>query len=394
MLVVFADKKARSTRPDKHIRALLEAGAEVIVLGNYPRWLEERLSPIGKISFVTPRYLQREYCSENKIWLIRVALNLTWHKLEARYFPNYTKLEHMLKLSKKYKPHVVLCFNPTYFRVARKIAQKCNARLVYDSGEFWPGYAKHPFWKQNPVQIEQHLSSEKECIAATDMVVTTSGIMSERLNEYYGIENTVTFLNSQEDIGGLAEAAVQYPIKFVFHGMLGADRNVKNLIIAMRELENCTLDLYGDFYTEDDKRGIVEEISKDLEGRVTLHGPFSGSQIKEFLPKYDIGVYPAIALDDNFNVTLPNKLFDCIVHGLALAVPKFDSIVQIIDRENNGWIIDTSSPESMRDDFRSLIELPEEVARMKEASRVAADRYSRGAQAHGLVEAYQRMLST
>jgi len=392
VLVLFANEQGKSTRPDRHIKALSEAGARVTLLGAYPEWLQMRLSKYEGVTFLPLEKNEARLYSENKIWLVRVGLNLTWYKFVQFFHRDKIIYEKMIKPGVNSRPQVVLCFNPPCFRVAKTIAHKVGAKLVYDSGEYWPEYAKNPYWNEHADLIQSHLDSEKECIDAAALVVTTSSEMSERLKEYYGIGNTVEFFNSQEDPVDFVDKPVCSPVRLVFHGMLGADRNLQELIRALEGLTDFTLDIYGDFYSESDRYDLESLIGDELGKRVTFHGPYNKADVRTFLPKYDMGIYPAKAVDDNFNVTLPNKLFDCIVHGLALAVPPFDAIESIVNKEQNGVIIDTSSSLSIQRDLKDILENPNKVFEMKAASRAVSQKYSRRAQSQALIAAYKGIL--
>jgi len=393
IFVPFVNEGSKSTRPDKHIRALLEAGATVEIVGQFPDWLVSRLSYFENVNFVRLDSLGREFVSRNRIWLIRVFMNLTWNRLMRKLFPNLTLFEKLVKPGRHFRPHVVLCFNPPCLRIARSIAIKTRAKLIYDSGEFWPEYAKHPHWSEHPDLIRRHLNAERDCIGDAALVVATSDEMRRRIKDHYRVRSCITFFNSQADPTLERCIPAHNPVRFVFHGMLGADRNLLNLIKAMRDITGATLDIYGDFYSAEDGERLRKELDENLKEKVVLHGSFTQEDIQKFLPSYDVGIYPAVALDENFNITLPNKIFDCILSGLALAVPPFRSIEQIIEVEKNGVIIDTLSPKAMSRDLQQLVNAPMDISRMKEASFGVASKYSRSAQTAKLIAAYKEALS-
>ena len=391
ILVPFIDKDSRSTRPDKVLHALLSAGADITVIGAIPTWLIQRFDDSDSIAFLQLPSLGISTYSTHPNRAIRIFLNLTWYKIQSIILPRTLRYGKLLKVCERYKPDVVQGFNPSSLRVAYRISQKTNSRFAYDSAEYWRGFVKHPAWANNAHSAKRILRDQAELLKYADLVTTTSDSMSRKLSEDYDLRKVSTFYNSQEDVGEFSREEVDPPVKFVFHGMIWRDRNILNLVRAMRLLGDCTLDIHGEFDNEDDKKAVLREIDKGLKEQVTLHGHFEKGDIRTFLPRYDVGVYPAVKLDGNFDVTLPNKIFDYTVHGLALAMPPFESIKDLVDQEGNGLTIDTSSVESLAEGLRQFVDSPSMTSKFKTVSRAVAGKYSRSSQEAKLIAAYEEM---
>jgi len=374
------------------LHALLSAGADIIVIGAIPTWLIQRFDGSDSITFLQLPSLGMGTCSVHPNRIIRIFLNLTWYKIQSAILLRTLQYGKLIKACGRYESDVVQSFNPSSLRVAYRVSQKTNSKFAYDSAEYWRGFVKHPAWASNTRSAQRILRDQAELLKYADLVTTTSDSMSRKLSEDYNLDKVFTFFNSQEDVDEFSREEVDNPVRFVFHGMIWRDRNVLNLIRAIRLLKGCTLDIHGEFDNEDDKRAVVREIDDGLKGRVTLHGCFEKGDIKTFLPRYDVGVYPAVKLDGNFDVTLPNKIFDYIVHGLALAMPQFESIEELVEQEGNGLIVDTSSVEALAEGLRQFVDFPCRTSDFKAASRGAADRYSRSSQEARLITAYKEML--
>lgn len=385
------------TREFREAVTLADAGAEVTVLG-YAKGVPElwKDSRIHSLLFVpqtqTPIY------SKNRYRFIRIFLNLSVNIIRRAWRKCVTRMieqRHFYRAATKLRPDIVHAMDLPSLKDAAIIANNANAVLVYDASEYWRGFSKNATWDNERQVVKRYLKDEKRYIAKASLILTTSQTMSNRLKQDYNIENTLCLYNAPLCRGSFPEPLpVGEKLKVVFHGNIGPDRNLDGLLLALAAApKNITLDVYGEFVLG--AQSICEKIIKEegLQDRVNLHGKFTYGEMLDFLPKYDLEFYPAKAVDGNFNITLPNKVFDCICSGLALVVPDFDSMREIIDSVNNGFVVDTDSQKALLDSLIWLVENKEMVTSYKKAAHNNAHLYSWECQAEKLLNAYSGLAS-
>lgn len=393
VLFVSSTDYSNRTREFREATTLCEAGADVHVIG-----YASRIPGIWKSSQVVVHEFTPVPCPEiashHKCRYIRIFLNLSVNILRRglrRFFVISNDHKKFIKAASSIKPDVVHAMDLPSLAEAKKIAQKCNAKLVYDSSEYWRGFLRNKVWSNNKRESSAYLASEKKNISAAELVITTSPTMSERLKKDYNFSAPVVALYNSPICRGKVPVARQIEgrLKVVFHGNIGPDRNLTGLLEALAlTTSQISLDVYGNFVlgAQDECKKIVEE--KHLRERVTFHGGFKYGDMLDFLVNYDIGFYPAYATDGNFDVTLPNKVFDCICAGLAIIVPPFESMKRLIAETGVGIIVDTTSPEEMARLLDRLNNNRDLVYKYKMRSCEIAQDYSWEAQGEKLIKVY------
>src|SRR5450759_1823318 len=116
-------------------------------------------------------------------------------------------------------------------------------------------------------------------------------------------------------------------------------------------------------------------------------------QVLPLLSGYDVGVYAARQIEENFAISLPNKLFDCICAGIAVAMSDFPAIRDVVERTGCGICLNPDSTETIARDLRNLVDHPEAIDEMKTHSREVAPTYAWEAQGAKIIRAFEDLLS-
>lgn len=277
---------------------------------------------------------------------------------------------------------------------AWKASREAGARLVYAAHELWVGFVRNPDFNPKPSHAAGLLAVERRLIGESDLVTVTSDTMGERLSSMYDLAKPLTLLNAPLTHVDAARPAHR-PVRFVHHGGLSHDRNIEALIRAMVPLRECaTLDVHGFERTVG-----AEELSRlvdslNLGSVVHLHGPFEYVGVVEMLENYDVEVLAAKVVEENFEVTLPNRVFDALCAGVALAVYDAPAMVELLSKIPFGIILDTETPETITAGLRTLVDDPERLSRMKETAALHAPDYVWEKQGAQLVAAVENLFST
>ncbi|MBO99594.1 MAG: hypothetical protein CL730_05040 [Chloroflexi bacterium] len=121
----------------------------------------------------------------------------------------------------------------------------------------------------------------------------------------------------------------------VYHGHLGPERGIKDLVEAMKHINNIqpdiTLSLIGSFRTKNFQREILNMIHKlNLANNIFLIDQVSHSKIWEILNKHSVGVIPFKKTPLTEENT-PTKLFEMMASELEIVATKLLPIQNFVD---------------------------------------------------------------
>lgn len=371
----------------KQARSVADAGARVVFVAHenlMPQQMKDSgFECIGVKGSLT--------ASHNRIWLVRVGLNLTFHRVRNWFVMRY-RGGPLVRAVLSTRADVVQAASLPALEHAYEATRKLGAKLVYDGSELWTGFLQNPAMSADPEWSAHLLAMKRRLIPSADLVLAVSDPMGERLVERYGIKRPLTILNSPPD-RVLAARPVSKPVRLVFHGGLSSDRNIDGLIRAMTHLRGrATLDVHG-FSRTVDQSALQELVNElDLQDVVGLYGAYDYERVIELLRDYDIGVMANRIVEENFEIALPNKLFDSMCAGLAVALTGSEAVRPFIESTGCGITLDPSTPETIARDLGALIDDPARIMRMKEASIELAPRYWWPEQGRKLVAAFEDML--
>lgn len=396
ILFLSSTEFGHRTREFREAMTLHNAGADVTVYG-YSAEVPELWS---KSPIKTEVYVPKTHgiiASENPIWLIRVFMNLTVNivrRVVRKYTSRKIEMHNFVVQAATFGPDVVHAMDLPSLAHAAQIAKKSHAKLVYDSSEYWIGFMQNEVWRSYGGLAYDYVKDEKANINKADLILTTSPTMSRKLSEDYDVHEFCCLYNAPVTNGMIPTTKVsETGLKLVFHGGVGPDRNLDGLFEAIAILpEDITLDVYGSFYPHYEELCLRHIAELSLNNRVTFHGKYDYGEMLNFLQKYDVGIYPAMAQDGNFDVTLPNKVFDCICSGLALIVPDFISMQELMNRAQCGICVHTADSEKIAEAILELRNNKEKLRAYKERAKAISPEYSWEAQEEKLVCAYEGLV--
>lgn len=300
-----------------------EAKRENLVLDAY-RWVRRRLPMNGVLMS----------------WLKRLA----WRYLvDQESF--YSKL--FFSTASKYRPQIFVAHDLPMLPVARQLAARCGAKLVYDSHEM---YSEQEFsrWEKN-----RWAEIEAKYIGVCDAVVTVNQSIATELETRYGISDVKVIHNAERIINAPARtrrfhAAYNLGAEkkiLLLQGGLSAGRNLEVLVDAMRYVRNTSvvLVILGDGLL----LHALQSKAKDekLAGKIYFHPAVPQKELLAFTVAADAGVIPYQATCLNNYFCTPNKLFEFIAAGLPILASDLPEIRKMVEGRNIGMVGDTSTPE-------------------------------------------------
>jgi glycosyltransferase involved in cell wall biosynthesis len=244
-----------------------------------------------------------------------------------------------------------------------------RARLIYDAHELYPDLAETSpdFYRFLLKKVEGYLARR------ADAVITVNDPIAEILQDRHRLERKPTVVLNCPPFQPVPERVnASLPLyKVLYHGLYLPGRNLEGLVLSMRYVENAQLYLRGYGMLEGTLRRIVDQ--NGLRDKVIFLAPVPMSELVPKAAEFDIGIvpYPGNPLNLNSYFCGPNKVFEYLMAGLALAVSDLPELRKIVDQYDVGIVFDPDSP---RDIARALAELTEESLQRMQANALAAAR--------------------
>lgn len=246
-------------------------------------------------------------------------------------------------------PDVFVAHDLPMLPVAKQVATKRNAKLVYDSHEL---YSEQEFSER---EKRRWAEIEAKYIGVCDAVITVNQSIAAELERRYGIDDIRVIYNAErctdtplrirlfhEVFGLAADKKI-----LLFQGGLSAGRNLEVLVDAMRHMQNTSvvLVILGDGFLL--KKLQVKVKSKMLSSRVYFHPAVPQKELLTFTAAADAGVIPYQATCLNNYFCTPNKLYEFIAAGIPILASDLPEIKNMVFGQKIGLVGDMSTTEKL-----------------------------------------------
>jgi glycosyltransferase involved in cell wall biosynthesis len=275
------------------------------------------------------------------------------------------------------KPRLIIAHDWPALVVAAACKARTGTSIHYDVHEFATlEFDESPWWRMVYKPMVTHL--ERANIHAADTVSTVGPGLAEALQRLYGLSARPLVLRStpERSLEGRApvahEAGCPWPMRILFHGHLLPGRGLEALLASMPAWKTPhTLLIRGDAAP-----GYAARLKKlAAEGphgaRVTFEPAVPPDDVVPAAARSaDLGVFftPLGTGQQHFN--LPNKLFEYVAAGLAVAVSPGVDLKATVEEFGIGVVSADSGPEAIAATINGLTR--ERVVAFKAASRAAA----------------------
>jgi glycosyltransferase involved in cell wall biosynthesis len=265
-----------------------------------------------------------------------------------------------------------------------------GSRLVYDSHELQTERNRMSDEARNEAVAE-----EGRCFAAADAFIVASPSWIAWDRELYGSvpEASITLLNVPElqqvertrvlhdEIGIPPEAKI-----LVYQGSIQENRGIEPAIEAVRTLDDVVLVIIGYGHFRPELEAYVER--EGLTGRVKFFGPIPNDELLRYTAAADIGLCNIVNSSMSYYTSLPNKLFEYTMAGLAVIGSDSPEIGRIVGEENIGEVTDPEDPQGIAAAVRTILADPDRYGPGLER---ATAKYNWTVEREKLVALYERL---
>lgn len=216
----------------------------------------------------------------------------------------------------------------------------------------------HPFWKKKIYQFV-----EKTSIHFANLLITVNTSIAQAMSQFYKTSRDWHIIRNKPDVLQCTRAFdlkehLGIPAhKVIVHyvGQLGLHRNIINVVRALADLPaHYVLVLQGTI-TEVVKELVQNETKKNsLEERIYWLEPVHYTEISNMTQGADIGIFTTKKLSKNFDLTLPNKIFEYAIAGVPVATDRTTPIEELFKTFPVGVFFNSEESQSIADSIQRL----------------------------------------
>ena len=275
-------------------------------------------------------------------------------------------------------------------------ARRVGGKALYDSHELWVEMS--PDWTSLLNAVAGWV--ERRYIRQMDAVVTVNDLIADELRRRYQIPQPTVVMNCPEPAVPRAADPVhsirarlvlspETPI-ILYQGRYEPGRGLEQLIESGRYLSQGVIVLRGYGSKENDLRDRVARLG--VTGRVFMVDPVPMAELVTAAAEADVGVVPYTAYSPGYYYTSPNKLFEYMMAGLAIAVSNLPVLEKLVRDHDLGVVFDPSDPRHIAEQLNALVGNPERLRACRTNSiRTARERYNWDHEGGKLIELYRTL---
>lgn len=244
-----------------------------------------------------------------------------------------------------------------------------SAHVHLDLHEYFvPQLAKNTLWQRVTAPYyawSRHLFA--------DPIFTTRSTVNKGISALYERELSIaplTIVRNSPSFADLKPGAVDPDnIKLIHHGIANWDRGLREIIDAMRLLDDrfsVTFMLLGSV----EVISALREYAVDLGSRVAVVPAVPMRDLSATVNKFDLEVMYYRPKTRNLELALPNKLFEAVQGRLGLVIGESPMMVDVVHDHTNGIVVKGWTAEDLAATLTQVT--AGDVTALKEASHRAA----------------------
>lgn len=262
------------------------------------------------------------------------------------------------------------------------VARSHGARLVYDAHELYSEFEPDPprLYRRTTLALEAALARRADAVVTVSEPIAGELARRLRLPRRPGVTLNVPELDRTEPDGTVREG----PLRAVYHGSFGTGRPPELLLEALRAARNVRLTLMVVRLDPDELSRLVA--AAGLADRVEVVAPVPPDEVGAALRRFEVGIVFDRPQTLNGELSLPNKLFEYLMAGLAVVVPPLPALRPIVEEGDAGLVFE---PGRLGEALERLAADRDGLARMRaQARRLAVERFNAEGQAEALARAW------
>jgi glycogen(starch) synthase len=263
--------------------------------------------------------------------------------------------------AESWRPDLVQAHDLDALRAAVLLGQKLDIPIVYDTHELW---SEQPFI-DSAEAVAYWDALEKELITQTQAVMTINEPLADILKGRYALDHVLSLHNCQQ-VQPLPERPENEVPIALYQGAYVPHRGLEQVIAAAAMTHKVRIALRGFGSSEKELRAL------DKEGRILWWDPVPGPEVVQAASQADIGLIPFLPTCLNHYYSTPNKLFEYMSAGLAIAGSDIPEISRFVSEHKMGVLFDPYSPSDMARALDAIVDSGD-LEKMRKRARQATE---------------------
>ncbi len=268
--------------------------------------------------------------------------------------------------------------------------KRTGGKLVYDSHELQTERNRMTKWWRRWAAW-----NENRWLPYADAMIVASpswiDINREKYGSVPGISASVINTPALEDVAAPADLRGELGIPptaaiLLYQGSIQENRGIEPAIDAVTLLEDVVLVIVGYGYHRPTLEAEVRK--RGLTDRVKFFGPIPNNELLRWTAAADIGLCNIVNSSLSYYTSLPNKLFEYIIAGIAVIGSDSPEIGRIVAEEGVGEVADPVDPEDLARATRTILA---DMEKYRTATKTAALKYNWGIEEQKLLDVYGRL---
>jgi glycosyltransferase involved in cell wall biosynthesis len=258
---------------------------------------------------------------------------------------------------------------PLAFRLAAGVP------VYLDAHEYAPAQFSSLAWRLSIGRINHWIC--RRWLTQVKMMSTVCEGLSRLYGRAYGRSADCIVFNvpplQSIEAPGLDPQAMRHHIRLVHHGSAEPERRLE-VMVGMLDLldQRFSLDLYMVGSDSQYARSLTHHCRDH--SRLRLHAPVPMDELPQALSQFDIGLYLLPPDTLNLQHALPNKLFEFLHAGLAIAIGPSPEMAAIVQADAVGVVAPSFDPAALAACLNGLE--PEQICQMRRNAWSARERYT------------------
>jgi glycosyltransferase involved in cell wall biosynthesis len=280
----------------------------------------------------------------------------------------------------------VYCSNDFDTLLIGVLSARFDRKLVYDSHELWTDMliGVPPFFKSVLRQVEKRL------IKRANVVATVNEFIARELRSRYSLHRPVQVVYNYPNLP-VTKTQMRTPHtmkRVLYQGRYSPERGLENLV---RASEYLLPDIELVFRGYDEIEKNLRELAS---GRmnVRFEKPVEMHRLVQAAQTADVGVVSYMPTNLCNYLASPNKLFEYIRAGLAVAASDMPFLRKIVLRDDIGVLFDPRNPRSIADAL-NLVTRPATLERCRNNAASVACKYTWQSESEKLVQLYEDLVN-
>jgi len=277
--------------------------------------------------------------------------------------------------------------------IAIEAARRTGAKVLFDAHEYSPDHRANTLaWRIMAQPLYTYIIARYAPQA--DAMITVEAHIARRYEETFGIPHVDVILNAPAYQPMPFHPVHPQRIRIMHHGGAVRERRMEVMIRALALTdERYSLDF---MLMPDSGGGYLNELKRlaqsEAPGRIRFLDPVTPANIVRTINPYDMGLFLIPPENFSYAMSLPNKFFEFIMAGLAVAVGPSPAMAAIVREYGLGVVAGDFEPAAMAERLNALT--PEAIDAMKQRALDAAKTLNAEQEMAKLQAIYARLLAS